>query len=56
MLSGQRMKDHIVRVAGRLMVFGMVLLAPTIGGTLLLLLHVVVPNLLAELLVGSVML
>ncbi|MBT1093459.1 DUF6328 family protein [Streptomyces sp. Tu102] len=56
LLSGQRMKDHIVRVAGRLMVFGMVLLALTIGGTLLLLLHVVVPSLLAELLVGGVML
>ncbi|MFC8246196.1 DUF6328 family protein [Streptomyces chartreusis] len=56
LLSGQRMKDHIVSVAGRLMVFGMVLLALTIGGTLLLLLHVVVPGLLAELLVGGVML
>lgn len=56
LLSGQRMKDHIVRVAGRLMVCGMVLLALTIGGTLLLLLHVVVPSLLAELLVGGVML
>ncbi|MEV7001809.1 DUF6328 family protein [Streptomyces sp. NPDC093982] len=56
LLSGQRMKDHIVRIAGRLMVFGMVLLALTIGGTLLLLLHVVVPSLLAELLVGGVML
>ncbi|WP_424851463.1 DUF6328 family protein [Streptomyces sp. SAI-129] len=56
LLSGQRMKDHIVRVAGRLMVCGMVLLALTIGGTLLLLLHVVVPGLLAELLVGGVML
>lgn len=56
LLSGQRMKDHIVIVAGRLMVFGMVLLALTIGGTLLLLLHVVVPSLLAELLVGGVML
>ncbi|MFV0131923.1 DUF6328 family protein [Streptomyces sp. HMX87] len=55
-LSGQRMKDHIVNVAGRLMVCGMVLLALTIGGTLLLLLHVVVPSLLAELLVGGVML
>lgn len=55
LLSGQRMKDHIVSVAGRLMVLGMVLLALTIGGTLLLLLHVVVPSLLAELLVGGVM-
>ncbi|MGW0784729.1 DUF6328 family protein [Streptomyces sp. NPDC002913] len=52
LLSGQRMKDHIISVAGRLMV----LLALTIGGTLLLLLHVVVPSLLAELLVGGVML
>lgn len=55
-LSGQRMKDDIVTIAGRLMVCGMVLLALTIGGTLLLLLHVVVPNLLAELLVVGVML
>ncbi|MGW8743819.1 DUF6328 family protein [Streptomyces sp. NPDC055794] len=56
LLSGQRMKSHIVEVAGRLMVCGLVLLALTIGGTLLLLLHVVVPGLLAELLVGGVML
>ncbi|MFD8691398.1 DUF6328 family protein [Streptomyces sp. NPDC059651] len=56
LLSGQRMKDHIVSVAGRLMVLGMVLLALTIGGTLLLLLHVVVPSLLAESLVGGIML
>ncbi|WP_407555398.1 DUF6328 family protein [Streptomyces sp. Pv4-95] len=55
-LSGQRMKDDIISIAGRLMVCGMVLLALTIGGTLLLLLHVVVPSLLAELLVGGVML
>ncbi|MFF9899369.1 DUF6328 family protein [Streptomyces longispororuber] len=55
-LSGQRMKDDIIAIAGRLMVCGMVLLALTIGGTLLLLLHVVVPGLLAELLVGGVML
>ncbi|MFJ7073035.1 DUF6328 family protein [Streptomyces sp. NPDC098781] len=55
LLSGQRMKDDIVGVASRLMVLGMVLLALTIGGTLLLLLHVVVPSLLAELLVAAVM-
>ncbi|MFJ3950551.1 DUF6328 family protein [Streptomyces sp. Je 1-4] len=54
-LSGQRMKDDIITIAGRLMVCGMVLLALTIGGTLLLLLHVVVPSLLAELLVVGVM-
>ncbi|GAB2600624.1 DUF6328 family protein [Streptomyces capparidis] len=55
-LSGQRMKDDVVEVAGRLMVCGMVFLALTIGCTLLLILHVVIPGLLAELLVGGVML
>ncbi|MFG2274983.1 hypothetical protein ACGFNY_35070 [Streptomyces chartreusis] len=38
------------------MLFGMVLHASTIGGSPVILLHVVVPNLLAELLVGGVML
>ncbi|MFC9179538.1 MULTISPECIES: DUF6328 family protein [Streptomyces] len=55
-LSGQRMKDEMVEVAGRLMIAGMVLLALTIGGTLLLILRVVVPGILAEILVGAVML
>jgi hypothetical protein len=55
-LSGQRMKADLVAAAGRLMVCGMVLLALTIGCTLLLILHVVVPGLLAEALVGGVML
>ncbi|MFV2121200.1 DUF6328 family protein, partial [Streptomyces sp. Act-28] len=55
-LSGQRMKDELVGVAHKLMMFGMVLLALTIGCTLLLILRVVVPGLLAELLVGAVML
>ncbi|MFI8193267.1 DUF6328 family protein [Streptomyces sp. NPDC085946] len=55
-LSGQRMKDETVEIAHRLMMCGMVLLALTIGCTLLLILHVVVPGLLAELLVGAVML
>ncbi|GAA2500696.1 DUF6328 family protein [Streptomyces gobitricini] len=54
-LSGQRMKDEVVGAASRLMMCGMVLLALTIGGTLLLILHVVVPGLLAEALVGVVM-
>lgn len=54
-LSGQRMKDEVVEVAGRLMMCGMVLLALTIGSTLLLILHVVLGSLLAELLVGLVM-
>ncbi|MCP9999605.1 DUF6328 family protein [Streptomyces sudanensis] len=55
-LSGQRMKDEMVDTAHRLMMCGMVLLALTIGCTLLLILHVVVPGLLADLLVGAVML
>ncbi|WP_228983962.1 DUF6328 family protein [Streptomyces sp. DH12] len=55
-LSGQRMKDELVGTAHKLMMCGMVLLALTIGCTLLLILHVVVPGLLAELLVGAVML
>ncbi|WP_243274684.1 DUF6328 family protein [Streptomyces albus subsp. chlorinus] len=54
-LSGQRMKDEVVETAGRLMMCGMVLLALTIGSTLLLLLHVVLTSLLAEILVGTVM-
>ncbi|MFE5192048.1 DUF6328 family protein [Streptomyces sp. NPDC056628] len=55
-LSGQRMKDEMVEVAGRLMMCGMVLLALTIGCTLLLILRFVVPGVLAEILVGGVML
>jgi hypothetical protein len=55
-LSGQRLKDEVVETAGRLMVCGMVLLALTIGCTLLLILHVVVGGPLAVVLVGGVML
>jgi hypothetical protein len=55
-LSGQRMKDEVVQTAGRLMMCGMVLLALTIGCTLLLILRFVVPGVLAEVLVGGVML
>lgn len=55
-LSGQRMKDEMVDIAHKLMMCGMVLLALTIGCTLLLILHVVVSGLLAELLVAGVML
>jgi hypothetical protein len=55
-LSGQRMKDEVVEAAGRLMMCGMVLLALTIGCTLLLILRFVVPGILAEVLVGGVML
>ncbi|MFE7764707.1 DUF6328 family protein [Streptomyces sp. NPDC057438] len=55
-LSGQRMKDDLVESAARLMMCGMVLLALTIGCTLLLILRFVVPGVLAEILVGAVML
>ncbi|MFI8305052.1 DUF6328 family protein [Streptomyces sp. NPDC085927] len=55
-LSGQRMKDEMVEVAHRLMMCGMALLAVTIGCTLFLILHVVVPGLMAKFLVGAVML
>ncbi|CAL9640557.1 DUF6328 family protein [Streptomyces sp. enrichment culture] len=55
-LSGQRMKHEVVKTAGRLMMCGMVLLALTIGCTLLLILRFVVPGVLAEVLVGAVML
>jgi hypothetical protein len=55
-LSGQRMKDDLVEIAARMMMCGMVLLALTIGCTLLLILRFVVPGVLAEVLVGAVML
>ncbi|MGC0379111.1 DUF6328 family protein [Streptomyces sp. SAI-229] len=55
-LSGQRMKDEVVDAACRLMMCGMVLLALTIGCTLLLILRFVVPGVLAEVLVSAVML
>nr|WSW71129.1 DUF6328 family protein [Streptomyces sp. NBC_00995] len=54
-LSGSQMKDEVVAIAARFMVCGMVLLALTIGCTLLLLLHTVLTDLLAEILVGTVM-
>ncbi|MCM2416216.1 MULTISPECIES: DUF6328 family protein [unclassified Streptomyces] len=54
-LAGSQMKDEVVAVAGRFMVCGMVLLALTIGCTLLLLLHTVLTDTLAEVLVGAVM-
>ncbi|MGC5562369.1 DUF6328 family protein [Streptomyces sp. FR-108] len=55
-LAGQRMKNELVETAHRLMMFGMVLLALTIGSTLLLILRVVLPGLIAEFLVAGVML
>ncbi|GAA1420187.1 DUF6328 family protein [Streptomyces thermospinosisporus] len=55
-LTGQRMKDELVEAACRLMRCGMVLLALTIGCTLLLILRFVIPGVLAEALAGGVML
>ncbi|MFH8293808.1 DUF6328 family protein [Streptomyces sp. NPDC018059] len=55
-LSGQRMKHELVETAGRLMMCGLVLLALTIGCTLLLILRIVIPGPFAEALVGGVML
>ncbi|MEU6104932.1 DUF6328 family protein [Streptomyces flaveolus] len=55
-LSGQRMKDEVVQAAGRLMMCGMILLALTIGCTLLLILRFVIPGVLAEALAAAVML
>ncbi|KAA0940416.1 DUF6328 family protein [Streptomyces apricus] len=55
-LAGQSMKDELVETAHKLMMFGMVLLALTIGSTLLLILRVVLPGIVAEVLVAGVML
>ncbi|MFI2620079.1 DUF6328 family protein [Streptomyces sp. NPDC018584] len=55
-LSGQRMKHELVETAGRLMMCGLVLLALTIGCTLLLILRIVIPGPFAEALVAGVML
>lgn len=55
-LSGQRMKDEVVETAGRLMMCGIVLLALTIGCTLLLILRIVIPGPFAEALAATVML
>jgi len=55
-LSGQRMKEELVETAHRLMMLGMVLLALTIGSTLLLILRVVLSGVVAEILVAVVML
>lgn len=56
LLTGEQMKDDLVAVAGRLMVTGLVLLALTISGTVLLILHVVLPDQLAEILAGGILL
>ncbi|MEU3778210.1 DUF6328 family protein [Streptomyces sp. NPDC032472] len=55
-LCGLRMKHEVVEAAGRMMACGIVLLALTIGSTLLLILDVVMPRLLAPVVVATVML
>ncbi|MFE7378955.1 DUF6328 family protein [Streptomyces zhihengii] len=54
-LSGLRMKHEVVEAAGRFMACGMVMLALTIGCTLMLILDVVLPGAAAAALVGTVM-
>ncbi|MER5202069.1 DUF6328 family protein [Streptomyces sp. NPDC002825] len=54
-LSGLRLKDEVVTAAGRLMVWGMILLALTVACTLLLILNVVLGGTLAGIVVGGVM-
>lgn len=47
-LAGQRLKEEIIDVAGRLMMCGMALLALTVGSVVLLILHVALDDALAE--------
>ncbi|MFI8824765.1 DUF6328 family protein [Streptomyces sp. NPDC053431] len=54
-LSGLRMKREVVEAAGRMMTCGLVLLALTIGCTLLFLLHAVLPTPFAQAVVAAVM-
>lgn len=54
-LSGLSLKHEVVEAAGRMMACGIVLLALTIGCTLLLILDVVLPGPLAFVIVASVM-
>ncbi|MFI5940743.1 DUF6328 family protein [Streptomyces uncialis] len=54
-LSGQSMKDEVVSYAARLVMCGLVLLALTIGCTLLLILHVVLSGTVATIIAAVVM-
>lgn len=54
-LSGQSMKDEVVSYAARLVMCGLVLLALTIGCTLLLILHVVLSGTVATVIAAVVM-
>lgn len=55
-LVGHRMKKEVLDVAGRLLICGMMLLALTINGTLLLLLRLVLASPWAEVLTAGVLL
>ncbi|MER7760710.1 DUF6328 family protein [Streptomyces sp. NPDC097619] len=54
-LSGLRLKHQVVETAGKMMAYGIVLLALTIASTLLLILTLVLPAPLALLIVAGVM-
>ncbi|MFI5533833.1 DUF6328 family protein [Kitasatospora sp. NPDC051853] len=54
-LAGRRLKPELVRATARLVVLGVVLLALTVGASLLLLLHVVIGGGLAWGIAGGVM-
>jgi hypothetical protein len=53
-LAGERMKEEIIDVAGRLMMCGLALLALTVGSVVLLILHVALDNVLAELVTAAI--
>ncbi|MEU3460455.1 DUF6328 family protein [Streptomyces sp. NPDC006733] len=53
-LAGQRLKEEIIDVAGRLMMCGMALLALTVGSVVLLILHVAVNNVVAEIVTAAI--
>jgi hypothetical protein len=55
MLGGRRMKPAMVTAAGRLITLGVVLLAATVGASLLLLLHVTIGSFTAAWIVAGVM-
>ncbi|SFF76808.1 hypothetical protein SAMN05216251_12815 [Actinacidiphila alni] len=53
-LAGQSLKQEIIGVAGRLMVCGMALLALTVACVVLLILHVALDDVVAEIVTGVV--
>ncbi|MDF9811480.1 DUF6328 family protein [Streptomyces sp. SPB162] len=53
-LAGRRLKEEIIDVAGRLMMCGMALLALTVGSVVLLILHVALNNVVAEIVTAAI--